>query len=603
MSFRNLFASVLLAVLCTSINAAPAPSWLKHSTHGKRVIANGHTLQYYQPEAQFTTYGAGKPMANAKPFDEKEGLTSNTLTWIQNNMKLDDTSLVWQSGWSMKNMSCGYVNQAHDGIPFANAVANVMFKDNNAVSFGNSFIDKSKATIAPSKPAIDVKDAVAKAQSVLGGSNSGLKESTLKYWARPDGSAALVHAVQVQNRQTGTFFEAYVDAHNGEVISAADFVAHATFRALPIQKSNIDDGLEVIVDPENLQSSPNGWNSFLGENTTDTSGNNVVALALNTTEMFLEGTIGSNGSLTFDFTFDGSKDPTDKTNIDASRANAFYIANAFHDFTYLYGFTEKAFNFQADNFEKGGVGSDPVLMSVQDISGFNNANFLTLPDGQPGECRMFIFNEVSPREDGAMENAIPVHELAHGLSNRLTGGGTATCLQTLESKGLGEGWSDTVADWTQQTSAQTKDFVIGARVEGNPAGFRTQPYSVDPTVNTLTYASVGFLIEQHNIGEVWANMLHNVYAALVDEHGFSDKAMTDPNGSEGNVVFLHLLIDGLSLNPCNPTFQDARDAIIQADQNRYNGQNECLLWKAFASRGLGVNARRFQDDDTVPNNC
>lgn len=28
-------------------------------------------------------------------------------------------------------------------------------------------------------------------------------------------------------------------------------------------------------------------------------------------------------------------------------------------------------------------------------------------------------------------------------------------------------------------------------------------------------------------------------------------------------------------------------AIIQADANRYGGTNKCLLWKAFAKRGLG----------------
>lgn len=56
-----------------------------------------------------------------------------------------------------------------------------------------------------------------------------------------------------------------------------------------------------------------------------------------------------------------------------------------------------------------------------------------------------------------------------------------------------------------------------------------------------------------DIGEVWANMLHNVYAALVGEHGFSATAHTDPSGSEGNVVYLHLFIDSLALQPCNPT--------------------------------------------------
>jgi hypothetical protein len=55
-----------------------------------------------------------------------------------------------------------------------------------------------------------------------------------------------------------------------------------------------------------------------------------------------------------------------------------------------------------------------------------------------------------------------------------------------------------------------------------------------------------------DIGEVWANMLHNVHAALVDAHGFSKTARMDASGLEGNVVFLHLFIDALALQPCQP---------------------------------------------------
>lgn len=49
------------------------------------------------------------------------------------------------------------------------------------------------------------------------------------------------------------------------------------------------------------------------------------------------------------------------------------------------------------------------------------------------------------------------------------------------------------------------------------------------TTNPLRYSSVASLNEVHQIGEVWANMLHNVYAALVQAHGFSQTAQTDPS--------------------------------------------------------------------------
>jgi len=50
------------------------------------------------------------------------------------------------------------------------------------------------------------------------------------------------------------------------------------------------------------------------------------------------------------------------------------------DIMYRYGFTETAFNFQQNNFGKGGEGSDRVLVSIQDSSGTNNANFATPPE-------------------------------------------------------------------------------------------------------------------------------------------------------------------------------------------------------------------------------
>lgn len=100
-----------------------------------------------------------------------------------------------------------------------------------------------------------------------------------------------------------------------------------------------------------------------------------------------------------------------------------------------------------------------------------------------------------------------------------------------------------------------------------------------------------------------AIQLHNIYAALVGLYGFSSTARTDPNGSEGNVVFLRLVMDALAIQPCNPTFVQARDAIIQADANRYQGVNRCLLWRVWASRGLGVGAQGFVDSSAIPDEC
>jgi extracellular elastinolytic metalloproteinase len=560
-------------------------------------------LESFHPEPKFQTFGEGKLMANAQSFAQPEGLKSNVMSWLANNLQVNSSNLEWTSGWSAENgFSSGYVKQVHDGVSFANAAANVAFMGSNAISFGNSFVDTSK--IAPSKPTVKVDDAVSTAEKTLGGTHNGI-EPALQYLAQSDGSVALVHAIQIENEDDHSFAEAFVDAHSGKVLSINDFVADASFRALPIDKKLISDGLELIKDPESLDVSPNGWNNDGTKATTDTSGNNVVVVKLGANNQ-AESTLGQdvNGQLTFDFTYDQKKDPTDPVNIDAARTNAFFIANEYHDILYRYGFTEKTFNFQISNFGKGGQEADPVLMSVQDPSGVNNANFATPPDGQPGQCRMFIFNLLNPNQDGAMENAIPVHELTHGVTNRMTGGGTGRCLQSLQSGGMGEGWSDAVADWMTQTSAQTQDFVVGQGVSGKAEGIRSKPYSVDPAINPLKYSDIGKLQEVHQIGEVWANTLHTVYADLVDSLGFSANSKTDPTGKEGNVVFMNLLITGLTLQPCNPTVLQARDAIVQADKTLNNGANECTLRKSFAKKGLGLKATAdFQDDDSIPANC
>lgn len=49
---------------------------------------------------------------------------------------------------------------------------------------------------------------------------------------------------------------------------------------------------------------------------------------------------------------------------------------------------------------------------------------------------------------------------------------------------------------------------------------------------------------------------------------------------------------------------EARDAILAADNMRYNGANQCTMWQAFARKGMGVNAGSdFVDDFSVPAEC
>lgn len=75
-------------------------------------------------------------------------------------------------------------------------------------------------------------------------------------------------------------------------------------------------------------------------------------------------------------------------------------------------------------------------------------------------------------------------------------------------------------------------------------------------------------------------------------------------GLHGNQLALQLVVDGLKLQPCYPTFVSARDAILQADVSGFGGAHICDIWRAFAKRGLGFGARAGgRESFTVPRKC
>ncbi len=198
----------------------------------------------------------------------------------------------------------------------------------------------------------------------------------------------------------------------------------------------------------------------------------------------------------------------------------------------------------------------------------------------------------APEIDGDLDNGIIAHEYGHGISNRLTGGpGNSGCLGNAEQ--MGEGWSDWFGLILTMKSGDQSDDIrgIGTYVTGQPndgSGIRNFPYSTDMNVNPQTYSDLpGTGGQVHNVGEIWATMLWDLTWVLVDEYGFDTDFY---NGTGGNNIAMQLIIDGLKLQGCSPGFVDGRDGIIAADLAANGGANECLIWNAFARRGLGFSA-------------
>ncbi len=201
--------------------------------------------------------------------------------------------------------------------------------------------------------------------------------------------------------------------------------------------------------------------------------------------------------------------------------------------------------------------------------------------------------------DGDLDNGIISHEYGHGISNRLVGGPANTgCLGNPEQ--MGEGWSDFFALAISAKTGDTgaKKRAVGTyvfREQPDGGGIRRFPYSTDMAINPLTFYNVAHNTEVHSLGEIWTVVLWDLYWAMVEKHGFSADLF---NGTSGNNKAMQLVMDGMKLCPCNPGFVDGRDAILMADIADFAGENQCLIWKVFARRGLGDGAN--QGSNTNP---
>lgn len=434
---------------------------------------------------------------------------------------------------------------------------------------------------------------------------------------------ALCWCIELTRRQGGERYQVLIDTDSGEVLvrrCQTLYLQDATYEVFtsdspsPFSPASctathfqppLVPRSRVTLAAQSTNASPLGWISP-GEN--ETRGNNVDAhLDLNADDFPDLPRPQGRPFRVFSPPLDLSLPAEENT--EASVVQLFYWCNFMHDALYELGFDEASGNFQKDNLGRGGRGGDPILADAQDGSGVNNANFTPSPDGEPGRIQMFVFDGTEPTRDGDLDAEIVLHEYTHGLSTRLVGGGVG--ITTLQGGGLGEGWSDFYALALLSQSSDDVDacYAMGGYVtkgffgleENYYFGIRRYPYSTDLTKNPLTFKDIdpnqiseheGVLRnpvfpfaralagEVHNQGEVWCVTLWEARALLIRKHGFD----------AGNRIMLELVTDGMRLAPPNPNFLQARDAILQADLVNHGGQNQPLLWAAFAKRGMGFSA-------------
>ena len=254
-----------------------------------------------------------------------------------------------------------------------------------------------------------------------------------------------------------------------------------------------------------------------------------------------------------------------------------------------------------------------LLIALTDANGFraNLANGITVT----------MHREAAVDRDGTIDNQIVAHEWMHYMSNRLVA--DANGLLNLQSRGMGEGWSDFNAllltsrpEDTRFTSDATFSGVYATAVyattggsngplqnNGTYYGVRRVPYSTDMTKDPLTFKHVTNGVplegapvrtgadgtsnsEVHNTGEVWCTMLWEAYASLLRDTLGPTPRLTF---AEAQKRMREYLVASLKITPPTPTILEARDALLAAafarDKTDYQE-----FWQAFAKRGAGINA-------------
>ena len=445
-----------------------------------------------------------------------------------------------------------YLRQVYHGLPVFNATLQVHINREGRISgINNSFIPGMAAPLKSLRPVISAADSVSAAARHLNVPlrglplivNQSLGVQQVTSLSAPDVSSRAIQAqlmwlpvgldltlvwrFQVHTLDGQHIYDITVDAETGSaatdgnrVFTRFDWVSSDRYRVYeqPVESPQHTapappaDGRTIATDPADPTASPLGWHDT---GSTIMRGNNVHAYEdsdANNAPPAVQPSCGD--SLDCDFPINLNQAPNNYRN--AAIANLFYWNNVIHDVQYQYGFDEAGGNFQVNNFGNGGQGGDDVRAEAQDGSGTCNANFATPTDGGRPRMQMFTCN----LRDGGLDNGVIVHEYGHGISIRQVGGpGNSSCLNNNQQGG--EGWSDWFA---LVYTAEVGDLGSDARGIGtyligqgpNGPGIRPQRYSTDPAVNNYTYESISGQAVPHGVGSVWAQVLWEVYWALVD---------------------------------------------------------------------------------------
>lgn len=213
------------------------------------------------------------------------------------------------------------------------------------------------------------------------------------------------------------------------------------------------------------------------------------------------------------------------------------------------------------------------------------------------EVTMHMQRNPSMDIDGTLDNQIIAHEYFHYVHHRLTDSSNQ------QASAMSEGWGDIDA-FMLSTRPDDRQAPGNASYQGAYglawyvsnnffSGIRRAPYSTDFAKNAFTFKHLSdgeptpdggpgtSNSEVHNGGEIWANMMWECYAGILNDprHTFA----------EAQSRMQDYIIGGLKMTPADATYTEARDAVLSvALATDFEDYRRCS--DGFAKRGNGINA-------------
>lgn len=319
--------------------------------------------------------------------------------------------------------------------------------------------------------------------------------------------------------------------------------------------------------------------------------------------------------------------PSGSAQLHAKTVQLFYAGNWLHDYFYDLGFDEESGNLQQANYGRGGIGGDPLWM----MSGGAHPYTALAAEGDSELISMGISRySLTRRDAAAFDFAVLAHEWTHAMMFRLM---PPPSVWGGQWGALGEGSGDFIGQMLN-LRAQDRDIYPGkppfsgaypatgaysnldydiaydplppAGSPGHPDdsyyhGVRRYPFSPDLSINPLTFKHIGIdspvpasppaydwlsrsLVnaEVHTAGEVWSAAMWECARNIL-------VAKPAARFEQTRRRFLGDVVAGFKLFPADPTYTEARDAMLYAI--RADDEADYRRCRAgFAKRGMGAGA-------------